>query len=65
LKILSTEKEIGILVNCAGVCYEGPTTFHKLKDKEDLFNNIVNVNCAALVQITAAVLEAMNNRNRG
>jgi len=63
--MLSKEKEIGILVNSAGVCYEGPKIFHQLEDKEDLFNNIVNVNCAALAHISAVVLEAMNNRNRG
>ena len=29
------------------------------------FDSILNVNCASMVQLSAAVLEQMNNRNKG
>lgn len=52
-------------MNNAGVSYVYPEYFHTVDDNETVFNNIVNVNCSAMVQLSAAVLEPMNNRNRG
>jgi len=65
LKTLCREKEVGILVNNAGVSYHFPEYFHLIEDNENVLNAIVNVNCAAMVQISAAVLGPMNDRNKG
>lgn len=65
VKALSSEREIGVLVNNAGVAYEHPEYFHLIRDSEEKLNSLVNVNCASLVQFTAAVIGAMAERKKG
>jgi len=65
LKRMASEKQIGVLVNNAGVSYDFPEFFHLIPNSAEKLDQLVNVNCASMVQITAAVIGAMSERKTG
>lgn len=62
---MASEKQIGVLVNNAGVSYDFPEFFHLIPNSSEKLDQLVNVNCASMVQITAAVIGAMSERKTG
>ncbi|CAG5113151.1 Oidioi.mRNA.OKI2018_I69.chr2.g7286.t1.cds [Oikopleura dioica] len=65
LKELAREKQIGVLVNNAGVSYDFPEFFHMIPNSAEKLDQLVNVNCASMVQATAAVIGPMSERKTG
>jgi len=65
LKEMASENQIGVLVNNAGVSYDFPEFFHLIPNSAEKLDQLVNVNCASMVQITAAVIGAMSERKTG
>jgi len=63
LEKICKEKTVGVLVNNAGISYSHPDYYHLL-DAQDL-DNMVNVNCSAMIFLTAAVVGAMESRKNG
>jgi len=62
-KIDSLKREIGILINNAGVMYSSPNKLLDQSKKDDWAQ--VTVNCAATVLITRACLSGMVRRRKG
>lgn len=62
-KIDSSKREIGILINNAGVMYRSPNKLLDQSKKDDWAQ--VSVNCAATVLITRACLSGMVKRKKG
>ena len=52
-------------MNNAGVSYEYPEFFHLIPNSTEKLDQLVNVNCAAMVQTTAAVIGPMSERKTG
>jgi short-subunit dehydrogenase len=62
-QIRGQERNIGILVNNAGVMYESPNRF--LDQSEDMTMQHVKVNMSGVLMMTRAVLPGMISRRRG
>jgi 17beta-estradiol 17-dehydrogenase / very-long-chain 3-oxoacyl-CoA reductase len=62
-KIDSLKREIGILINNAGVMYRSPNRLLDQSKKDDWAQ--ISVNCAATVLITRACLSGMVKRKKG
>jgi len=62
-QIRGQERNIGILVNNAGVMFESPNRF--LDQSEDMTMQHVKVNMAGVLMMTRAVLPGMISRRRG
>lgn len=63
LEKICREKTVGVLVNNAGISYSHPDFYHLL-DAQDL-DHMVNVNCSAMIFLTAAVVGSMESRKTG
>ena len=62
-KIDSSKREIGILINNAGVMYRSPNKLLEQSKKDDWAQ--ITVNCTATVLITRACLAGMAKRKKG
>jgi short-subunit dehydrogenase len=57
------ERDVGILINNAGVMYKSPNRFLQQSDEDD-YNQIM-VNCTGLTLMTRTCLPGMVKRKRG
>ncbi|KXS20783.1 NAD(P)-binding protein [Gonapodya prolifera JEL478] len=59
----SKEQKISVLVNNAGVSYDFPTPFEELTQEKS--DQIIDVNCKAVMRITRIIMPAMLARKNG
>jgi len=57
--------EIGILVNNVGMSYACPTELMEITDGDEVLQNLVQVNCTSVLQMTRVVLPSMLARKKG
>ena len=63
LRELIDSLDVGVLVNCAGICYSFPERFEDLDDLT--LHSIPAVNISSLAKMTYVVLPGMSKRKRG
>jgi len=57
--------DVGILVNNVGLSYDYPEVFLDLPDREQLFMNLMHVNCTSVTMMTSIVGPGMVEKKRG
>ncbi|KAL4224488.1 hypothetical protein ACF0H5_015189 [Mactra antiquata] len=57
--------DIGVLVNNVGLSYEYPDLFLDVPDRENVFNNLLYVNCTSVTQMSSIVLPGMVEKKKG
>ncbi|EFA10853.1 very-long-chain 3-oxoacyl-CoA reductase [Tribolium castaneum] len=60
-----TGLEIGVLINNVGMSYPHPEYFLDLKNKDEVYNNIINCNIYSVTNMCKIVLPGMVERRRG
>ena len=60
---LSSDKDIGILVNNVGVAYDKLKHFHE--DSEESMWNMINVNIGSMTMMTKMILPKMETKKKG
>ncbi|KAJ3640123.1 hypothetical protein Zmor_003439 [Zophobas morio] len=60
-----TGLEVGVLINNVGMSYPHPEYFLDLKNKDEIYNNIINCNIHSVTNMCKIVLPGMAERRRG